>query len=337
MSIAIILCGGLGTRLKPFTDKTAKPLVKFANIAMLEYQLDALLKVKQINTIVLALSRHVFCEELINFVKSKCSMSQVDFIFSIEDEKLDTGGAIAHALRTAHIAQATAASIFILNGDIWCEDFQLNSMYDKWLHMNCSEEKAMAIMMTTQVEKHRSSSYGVVVGDDKTNLVSHFLEKPCSSIFKETSELPIINAGMYIINQTLADLLIQNPGPLSLEREVFPNLVTAQTLFFFTPLVLKWKDLGRPKDHLEAIQEWFPQGKIDGTSVIHPSSTIQSSVIIGKNSIIMKDCKLKNCIIMEDVVIMENCEIENAMIGDGVQVKPHSVLKGTAESPQCLT
>lgn len=342
-TVAIILCGGIGSRLKPFTDTIAKPLVEFMNVPIIEYQLSALVNDAKVKTIVLALSQHVFCQTLIDFVGSYCAKHQISLLCSIEEQKLDTGGAIAHACKTFYGTTATATHetcFLVMNGDIWCHNFYLGDMKEFWQSVTSQVSPPQGLIMTTTVSN--PSSYGVVRKEESTSRITQFEEKPnIANIDALESEPPAINAGIYILNKALAERMIlmhSRETAFSIEKQVFPELAKEGALFYYQPSSLRWKDLGRPKDHIEALMSWFP------VPIVHPSASVDKivemtgPVVIGANSVIEQNCQLRNCIIFSNTVVKSGCRIENSIIGNNVNLKENTIVNNEEEDqqPKCV-
>ena len=104
---AIILAGGLGTRLKPLTDTIPKPMVSIGSKPFLTYLLDYLID-EGIHKVVLSVSyKH---EAITSYFGEKYKSVTIEY--SIENEPLGTGGAIKYALK-----KTETENILILNGD----------------------------------------------------------------------------------------------------------------------------------------------------------------------------------------------------------------------------
>jgi D-glycero-alpha-D-manno-heptose 1-phosphate guanylyltransferase len=182
---AIILCGGLSTRLGEITKETPKILLEIGGKSVLDWQLEKLTSLG-IKEVVLAAGHlaHVLHEAV------GTERHGIDLVYAIEDKKLGTGGAIKHAME--YIADPSA-STFVLNGDIlYTIDFADMA--------RSHDPNSDGIMLGVRVED--ASTYGTLEYDDAKHLVA-FKEK-------EGIEKPgYINGGLYLF---------------SIEYDVFPRV-----------------------------------------------------------------------------------------------------------------
>lgn len=287
---SIILAGGKGTRLRPLTVYTPKPIVPFANRPFLLYQIE-LLKRAGIKTITLSLN---YQPDKIEHLLGSGVEYGVDLKYVTEPTPLGTGGAYKFA--SGGIRETTV----VLNGDI-LTDVNLAEVID--FH---KRNKAVATIVLTPVEN--PSNYGLVeTGSDQS--VLRFLEKPKG---KELENLITnnINAGIYILEPDVLDLIPGNENH-SFEYNVFPDLLTQRKSFF--AYVLKdeyWRDIGTPGSYLNAHHDLL-NGLIKGFKIERTeNSEIATAAMIDKSSVIGADC-----------VIKPNVEIINSVIGEGVQIE----------------
>ncbi|ETB59622.1 hypothetical protein YYC_03058 [Plasmodium yoelii 17X] len=223
---ALILVGGYGTRLRPLTLTTPKPLVDFCNKAILEHQIFNLAK-SGINEIILAIAYKP--DNIKSFVNNLKEKYNVEIIFSIEDEPLGTGGPI----KLAENFLSKYDDFFVFNSDIICS-FPLLDMMK--FH---KENKSLLTIMVKDVDDPRS--FGVVITDNDKKILK-FDEKPL------VPESSLINSGIYILNKKVLNLIPKRNT--SLEKEIFPNLATENLLYFFK-LNSFWADIGKPCEFLK--------------------------------------------------------------------------------------
>ncbi|RWR87139.1 mannose-1-phosphate guanylyltransferase 1 [Cinnamomum micranthum f. kanehirae] len=162
---AIILVGGLGTRLRPLTLTVPKPLVDFANKPFILHQIEAL-KAIGISEVILAINYQA--EVMLNFLKNIEENVGLKISCSQETEPLGTAGPLA--LARERLVGGAKEPFFVLNSDIICE-FPLKDMIA--FHKHHGGE---ASIMVAEVED--PSKYGVVIMDEKTGKVEKFIEKP---------------------------------------------------------------------------------------------------------------------------------------------------------------
>lgn len=227
-TIGMILCGGLGKRLRPLTDSTPKPLIEIKNgYTILDKQiLD--MKYAGINRVIL-LTGYLH-EKIEDRYGSRWNDVRIEY--SVEEDPIGTWGAVATALERFK----PRCTILISNGDI-VTDLNIRRMIS-------SSRYPMVMFIVTM-----RSPYGIVeLSGDK---IIGFVEKP---------QLPYyINGGFYVVNEGF-DLLefIGKPGSHSdLERDVFPKLVRSGLLgYYMEPYDVFWRSIDTVKD-LEEIRKEF--------------------------------------------------------------------------------
>jgi NDP-sugar pyrophosphorylase family protein len=308
---ALILAGGKGTRLRPLTVYTPKPIVPVLNRPFLLYQIEILARA-DISEIVLSLS---YQPDKIEDLLGDGSDYGVKLTYITEPSPMGTGGAYKFA------ANAIRDTTVVLNGDI-LTDVDVASVVQ--FHQ---EKKADATIALVSVDD--PAAYGLVeTGADQQ--VVRFLEKPKAEEIAGTN-VNTINAGIYVLEPTILDLIPKSENR-SFEYDVFPSILEKQKRFF--GYVLKntyWRDLGNPESYLAAHHDFF-RGKIKGLSIgLQSVSDIATSASVDKTSVIGDGC-----------VIKPNARIVNSAIGPGVHVEekalvqdsviwPHSRISGSAE------
>ena len=226
---AVVLVGGEGTRLRPLTLTTPKQMLPVMEQPMIERVLGQLAE-HGIDEAVLSLGYRP--DAFINAYPDG-SASGVRLSYAVEPEPLDTAGAIRFAADHAGIDE----TFVVVNGDV-LTDLDITELVD--FH---HRHRAEATISLTPVDD--PSSYGVVPTDSQGK-VEAFIEKP------PRDEVPtnLINAGTYVLEpEVLAR--IPKGRRVSIERETFPTLVEAGTLFALGSDVY-WIDTGTPASYLRA-------------------------------------------------------------------------------------
>src|SRR5689334_4011110 len=157
---AILLAGGKGTRLRPLTIHTPKPVVPIFNRPFLHYQLDLLKRVPEIDEVILSLN---YQPRRIEEIFGDGSESGLSIRYVVEPAPLGTGGAVRYAGETLR------ESGVVFNGDVMT-GVDLASVIQ--LHRS---RKAKATIVLTPVEN--PMAYGLVETDPDGNIL-RFIEKP---------------------------------------------------------------------------------------------------------------------------------------------------------------
>ncbi|MGQ9542793.1 MAG: sugar phosphate nucleotidyltransferase [Candidatus Bathyarchaeia archaeon] len=228
---ALILCGGLGTRLRPLTYVTPKPMLPIAGRPLLEYQIEYLKKYS-FNRIILATG--YLQEQIIRYFSERKNMGE-KIIYSFEKEPLDTGGALKNA---AHLLRD---DFLTLNSDVIFDSLDLERLLN--FH------KASGGLATVVLVKIREPSrYGLAeLGPD--NLITEFVEKPKAT----PSDYAWINAGVYMISPKVLRL-IRADRKVSLEKGIFPKLAKRRAVYGFKYNGY-WSDVGTQTDYIKVCKD----------------------------------------------------------------------------------
>jgi D-glycero-alpha-D-manno-heptose 1-phosphate guanylyltransferase len=224
---AIVLAGGLGTRLAKITNNIPKPMALIGTRPFLEYLLDDLVE-QGIEQTVLAVSyRWEVIREHFGLVYRGMNLD-----YSVEEEPLGTGGAIKQAMLTL-----ADDEVVVLNGDT---RFRVNLVKMEKVHRNSAAQLTIALKRVAD-----SGRFGrVEVSAD--GVVTSFLEK--------SSDGPgLINGGIYIMNRSLfEDFLV--PEKFSFELDlVAPNIDRIKPRAFQSDAY--FIDMGIPEDYDRAQRE----------------------------------------------------------------------------------
>ncbi|MFM7140056.1 MAG: sugar phosphate nucleotidyltransferase, partial [Actinomycetes bacterium] len=170
-------------------------------------------------------------------------------------------------------------------------------------------------------------AYGLVPTDKEGNVLA-FLEKPEKDEDIVTDQ---INAGMYIFKRKIIDT-IATEKVVSVEREVFPNLLKNNYKVIGVVDESYWLDLGTPPAFVKgssdlvtgAIKTGFVtnhlQKLLGENMIISENVELLNGTFVGKNSSIGKNSKLDKCVIGEDVFIGDNCVISSSIIANGSRI-----------------
>src|SRR4051812_49535976 len=225
---AILLAGGKGTRLRPLTIHTPKPIVPIFDRPFLHYQLDLLKQVPEIDEVILSLN---YQPRRIEEIFGDGSDLGIGIKYVVEPAPLGTGGAIRYAGETLR------ESVVVFNGDVLTE-IDLRAVVA--LHR---ERKAKATIVLTPVAN--PSAYGLVETDADGN-ITRFLEKPKP----EEITCNTINAGIYVLEPDTFDRIPKDTA-WSIERSFFPSLIERGETFVAYVYDGYWIDIGTPAKYLQ--------------------------------------------------------------------------------------
>ncbi len=289
---AILLVGGMGTRLSPLTLKTPKPMLRVAGVPFTEHQIRKAAGAG-ISEIVLATS---YKSELFEPYFGNGEKFGIKIKYAVEHSALGTGGGIRNAAKLL----PNYDQIVIFNGDV-LSGHNLKGQIE--FHQ---QNNADVTLYLTQVSDARP--YGCIELQGN-NRVKSFLEKMENPISNQ------INAGCYIFNQ---DVIKQIPEDqvVSVERDTFPKLLTAGAKVFGYVDNSYWLDIGTPAALVKASADLV-------TGVISSSATPprSSDALISPTSKIGSGCEInKGSVVEGEVVIDSNCQISGSIIGQGAKI-----------------
>ncbi|MFO7791758.1 MAG: NDP-sugar synthase [Candidatus Saliniplasma sp.] len=297
---AVILSGGFGTRMRPLTDTTPKPLLPILNKPLIRHVIDQL--PDEIDEVILAANYKI------DMLREYFEGEDIDKKIHVVDEPkpLGTGGAVKN------IEEYLDDTFFVINSDI-ISSIDLNEYLDFF-----RSKDGVGAISAWEVE--HPEEFGIFELNDHDRIL-RFQEKPESwEAFSNT-----INAGHYILEPEVLDL-IPSGEKVSMEDEIFPLLVD-DGLFGFE-FDGYWVDCGRPSSFFEAtrvlLEEMDKRYLIGDRSVI--DGEIENYSVMGIDCTI-GDSKISNSILFDGVEIDDGCIIENSIIGydviieDDVKVK----------------
>lgn len=329
---AVILVGGKATRLMPITSHLPKALVPVLNTPFLEHVIRHLRR-HDINEIVLSLGN--LAEPIQNYFGDG-SRFGVKMHYAVESSPLGTGGGIKNAERYLD------GTFVALNGDVFT-DLDITEMAD--FHRR---NLAKATIALTKVEN--ISAYGAIEIDHAGEVVL-FREKPAAGEVKTN----FINAGTYILEPEVLEAI--RPGvQTSIEREIFPQIMTESKLFaLYSPAY--WLDIGTPEKYLQVHRDLLegrccaynlngqkqePAGsqtpipetaRITGPVLIGANCHIGTNVRINGPAVIGQGCHLgcgaeiSGSVIWHDSWIARGAVVKNSIIADHCRLSAESAVE----------
>ncbi len=296
---ALILAGGRGTRLRPLTVYTPKPIVPLVNRPFLLYQIEVLRKVG-ITDITLSLS---YQPDKIEHLLGNGAEFGVKLRYVTEPSPMGTGGAYKFA------ANAIRETTVVFNGDI-LTDIDIGKLVE-------FHQAKSAAATITLVPVDDPSRYGLIKIDEDSKILC-FVEKPQPD---ELAELKIntINAGIYVLEPTILDIIAEDANK-SFEYDVFPDILKRELPFFGYEMKDKyWRDIGTPASYLTAHHD-FLSGKLSFFEIEKGSVSddVATRAEIDKLSVIGEDCQVKS-----------GAKVVNSVIGTGVHIEEKAVIENS--------
>jgi mannose-1-phosphate guanylyltransferase len=316
---AILLVGGQGTRLRPLTIGTPKPLLPTAGVPFLAHQL-AKAAASGVGRVVLATA---FRSEMFAATFGDGAEFGLEIVYVYESEPLGTGGGIRNA--AASLRSGPDDPVVVLNGDVL-------SGHDIGAQIEM-HRKADAAVTLHLVEVPDPARFGCVP-TDFDGRVTAFLEKTPHPV---TSQ---VNAGCYVFTRRYIDAM--PPGRvLSVERETFPGLIEAGEVVMGYLESAYWLDVGTP--------DAFVRGSCDlvlgelaspalpgepgevlmlaGASA-DPTAQVSGGSVVGAGAVIGADATVTGSVLFDGAIVGTGAHVTASVVGAGSRIGDGAVLDG---------
>ncbi len=301
---AIIMAGGFGTRLRPLTINTPKPMVPIGNLPIMEHVVSLLAK----HNITEITSLLYFQADKIKDYFKDGSKFGVTMNYAIPDDDYGTAGAVKYAVGD------TDEPVLIISGDL-ITDFNLSKAL-AW-H---KDKKSEATLLLTRVEN--PIAYGIVITDD-SGKIDRFLEKPTwGEAFSDT-----INTGIYILEPSALKLIPPKTN-FDFSQDLFPTMLKNNMGLYGNITNGYWKDIGNVDEYHNVHHDLFEKKlslelKTDSSKMeINAGKNVQ----VGKNVKFSGTIVLGNYVQIGDDAILHNCVIgSRSKIDTAVEIR-NSVL-----------
>ncbi|CAM5387507.1 MULTISPECIES: mannose-1-phosphate guanylyltransferase [Streptomyces] len=319
---AILLVGGKGTRLRPLTVHTPKPMVPAAGVPFLTHQL-ARARAAGVEHIVLATS---YLAEVFEPYFGDGSSLGLHIEYVTEQEPLGTGGAIRNV--APKLSSGPDEPVLIFNGDI------LTGLDIRALVTSHTVSGADVSLHLTRVEDPRA--FGLVPTDE-TGRVTAFLEKPQTPEEIVTDQ---INAGAYIFRRSVIDT-IPSGRPVSVERETFPGLLASGAHLQGMVDSTYWLDLGTPaafvRGSADLVLGRAPSPAVPGrcgdrlvlpTASVAPDAKLTGGTVVGAGAVIGAGARVDGSTVLENAIVEPNAIVTDSLVGAGARIGSRTVLTG---------
>lgn len=313
---AVVLVGGKGTRLRPLTLSAPKPMLPTAGVPFLSHLLSRI-RAAGMTHVVLGTSyrAEVFQE---HFGDGSALGLEVEYV--VEDEPLDTGGAIRNVA-----ANLRAEHAVIFNGDI-LSGADLRALVRA--HLDASADVTLHLQRVADPSRFGSVPTG------PGGRVTAFLEKTPNPPTDQ------INAGCYVFRREVIEA-IPAGRPVSVERETFPGLLAAGAHVHGFVDSSYWLDVGTPEAFVRGSTDLVlgvaptsalpgPAGEalvLDGAQV-SPAASVTGGTTVGAGADIAAGARVVGSVLFDGVSVAEDTVVENSVLGVGAKVAKGAVLRG---------
>ena len=308
---AVIMAGGEGTRLRPLTSNTPKPMIPIVNRPMMEH-------------IVLLLQQHGFDDIVVtvaflaNHIRSYFgdgSEFGVRMVYATEETPLGTAGSVRNAM------DELDDRFLVISGDV-LTDIDLSTIVA--VH---EERGALATIGLTAVEN--PLEFGIVITNEDGS-VERFLEKPgWGQVFSDT-----VNNGIFVLEPEVFDF-IPAGRPVDFSGEVFPALLEQRKPIFGHVCEGYWEDVGTLEAYTRAHKDVL-DGKVEVTvpgfrldegvwlgegAEVDPGARVEGTAVIGANTRVMAGARLGDYTVLgSNVMVRSDADLERTVIHDNTYV-----------------
>lgn len=317
--IAVIMAGGIGSRLRPLTSYSPKPMLPILNKPIMEYVLHPLVRAKITRAVVTLYYRP---NDIRDYFTDGNDWD-IDLTYSLEKEPLGTAGSV----KLAYSKLGVNEPVLVISGD-GLTDFDLGQALD--------EHKRRGADVSILLKKVENPlEYGLVVTDED-GWIKKFMEKPGRG--QIVSDL--VNTGMYIIEPHVLSKIPDNKQ-YDFAKDLFPKLLESKSKILGITMEGYWADIGNLKQYIQAqcdILEGKVKLRIPGRKLapgvwvgehveITGEEMLRGPVFIGENCRLGKDCKVgPHTIVGDNVVIDPRASVQrsvimsNCFLGENVEV-----------------
>ncbi len=323
---AVIMAGGFGTRLRPLTCNTPKPMVPMMNKPMMHH-IVTLLKNHGITDLISTL---FYSPEAVTTYFGDGEPFGVKMAYVKADADYGTAGSVRNATKGMN------ERIMVISGDV-LTDFNLTDAIT--FH---ESRKAVATIVLTHAKN--PLQFGVVITRDDGR-ITRFLEKPSwGEVFSDT-----INTGIYILEPEVLELIPYREGDFDFSKDLFPLLLKQNDGLFGYIADGYWRDIGNLNEyqeaHLDALSgtakveiEGAKLGMLyvgEGTSYQPDRIEVHGTVVIGKNCTLGDNIKIANSVIGDNCVIGPGTTISNSVLWNDIVVGHSAELSSDVVGAKC--
>jgi mannose-1-phosphate guanylyltransferase len=313
---AIVLVGGLGTRLRPLTDSVPKPLLPICDIPMIEMRLHGL-RNSGVERVVLAVAHRA---DAFRAALGDGSRIGVAVEYSVESTPLGTGGAV----RQAHDRCTSTGPVLVLNGDL-VSDLDVRRLLEH--HLRTRADVTIHADVVDDVRR-----YGALAVDDDDRVL-RFDEKGGSP------QSGLVNAGTYVWTDR-AIQQIPAGRVCSLEKDVIPSLISAGMAVRAARMTSYWVDAGTRSSFLRVNADaasgvfngaGLPGGRTSGQWVspsadVSPDAAVTSGSVISSRCTVGRGSRIEGSVLLPGATVGRGACVRSSIVGPGGSVPSGAVV-----------
>ncbi len=298
---AVVLVGGFGTRLRPLTLGTPKQMLPVVDRPMIEWVVGHLAE-HGVDEAVLSLG---YKPDAFTEAYPDATCAGVRLTYAVEDEPLDTAGAIRFAATEAGIDER----FLVVNGDV-LTDLDVGAL----VRFHDAHGGAGTLHL---IPVEDPSRYGVVP-TDADGRVQAFVEKPS----RDEAPSHWINAGTYVLEPEVLDRIAPE-GRVSVERETFPALAAEGKLYGYEAETY-WVDAGTAPTYLQSQLDL-----VDG----HRSETPPA---VAADAVVAEGAKVDHAVVMTGASVADGALVADSAVLPGARVEAGATVRDSIVGPRAV-
>ena len=341
---AVILAGGEGTRLRPLTSNTPKPMLPMANRPMLEH-IVRLLAAHGFDEIIVTVA--FLANQIRNYFGDGSDFG-VRMRYATEDTPLGTAGSVRNA------ADELDEPFLVLSGDV-LTDIDLGAFVE-------AHRRSGAVASIALKRVEHPVEFGIVITEEGGR-IERFLEKPTwGEVFSDT-----INTGIYVLDPSVFDY-IPDGAVSDFSSDVFPAILADGGLLVGEVVDGYWEDVGTLEAYLTAHQDMLdgavavdiggfrlsegvyigegaeidPGAVIEGPSVIGVNSRVEAGAhlrpytVLGADVVVRGDAYVERSVVHDHVYLGSSCRLRSTLIGRSCDLRTGVVAEGAVVGDECF-
>lgn len=318
--IAVVMAGGLGTRLHPLTCSLPKPMIPLFGRPLLFYIMQ---KLKQNGFKRAVLTLHYYPEMIMHYFGNGEGQG-LQLAYAVEPQPLGTAGSVRHAV------QGLGETVVVLSGDLL---FDFNLIPALGFHR---QRGALATILL--VQHHDPRGFGIAALNDHGRVI-RYCEKPAgpAEVFSN-----LINTGIYILEPQVLELIPPQKS-FDFSRDLFPLLLRLGMPLYGFLVQGSWNDLGTlevyRQVHVAAFagrggiyipgKEIRPQIWVEEGVSIAPGARLNPPLFLGARACLEQGAVAgPAAVIGADTVMGAACRVRHSILGPGNRVGAQAVLEG---------
>jgi mannose-1-phosphate guanylyltransferase len=321
--VGMVLCAGLGTRLRPLTLRVPKPAVPVCGVPLVSWTLGLLAGAGASRAVV---NVHHLPEEMVAAAAAGARAAGLPLAVSREPVIAGTGG----ALREAHAQLAGADAILLVNGDV---------LFDVDLGAALAAHRASGALATMVLLPMPPGATYATVDVDAGGAVRRIAGKFGPGGAGLT---PWHFSGVHVLSPALLARVPDAPFECDVNRHVYPPLMASGAVRGHLAGGY-WNDLGTPARYLEASRDVLlgrvPVGRFARVDPLSASHELAEGVRVGRGATFGDGARLvAPCFVGAGAHVPAGALVEDAVLWDGTALAPgervvHAIAAGTERVP----